>query len=531
MGQRTRLVSFSAALLTTTMIATGVQAGGFDRGGVNIGQLFDEDRFGAIASVTYVSPRRTINNIRRVENIAAGPAISAGIAGALPDAIADTVAAQLGAILPGAIDGAVAGQVGVAIGTTDPAVISAFIADPANAATVGGITAAVTPAVTDAVTAQVTEAVTPAVTASVTEAVTAAVNANPALAPQTADSIDVDGNYFVPRFGIKFNAAPGLDCLLSYTEPFGADAGYGEDNAYSVTAVEFTIDTQDYGATCAYQFGAGTTSVGDSFLRIIGGVSYQELQGFQSRQRFSDFARAGLISIPGTGITNSDGIGFFSVDGDAFGWRAGVAYEIPDIALRAMILYHSEYDYSLSGVQDNTGFGATIPGTAVIPISIQTEIPQALEVNFQTGVREGTLAFVNFKWQDWSQLGVIPIQGGLTPIDGSPTALSFDPLYQDGYTVSAGVGQAFTEDLSAVAALTWDQGTSTISGTQSDTWTLSGGFRYASSENLELSFGGAVGVLEGGFSQPSGGDAANDIFYDFDADFVYAATASVKVKF
>ena len=40
-------------------------------------------------------------------------------------------------------------------------------------------------------------------------------------------SIDVEGDYSVPRVGFKFNVVDPVDCLATYTEPFGAVAEFG----------------------------------------------------------------------------------------------------------------------------------------------------------------------------------------------------------------------------------------------------------------------------------------------------------------
>ncbi|MEN0042011.1 MAG: outer membrane protein transport protein, partial [Pseudomonadota bacterium] len=355
---------------------------------------------------------------------------------------------------------------------------------------------------------------------------------NAALPGASAGNIDVEGAYTNLSFGAKLNVTQGFDCLGHYTQPYGADADYGTNNAQSLSAVEFSIRTKDYGLTCSYQFAAGDFSVGQGFGRVIVGGSYQEIEGFQSRQSFGDFANAGVPAVGG--ITNTAGIGTFSVEDEAFGWRLGAAYEIPAIALRAMVLYSSKYDFDgLTGIQNNTGFGPLIPGTGLVPITLATEIPQALDIKLQTGVREGMLAFANFRWQDWSQLQSITINGGLNPATGGPSSLAFEPFYRDGYTVSAGIGQVITEDLSALAAIGWDRGTSTTSGTQTDTWTLSGGIQYKPVENVEISFGGLVGLLTDGNSVPNPAqqDQSNSVTYSFDNDVVYAVSASFKAKF
>lgn len=416
----------AAVLAAGVSVVSAAQAGGFDRGGVNIDLLFDESRFATEAAVTVVLPQREITNIVRGTNSAA-----------------------------------------------------VFV---------------------------------------------------PGLPPATTASLDVDSDYVVPRLGAKLQLVDNLDCLASYGQPIGADAGYGLNNAYSPTAVEFSIDTNDYGLTCSYKFAAGETSLGKGQIRIIGGVSYQELDGFLSRQSFLDFANIGANSVGG--VTNPSGLGEFNIGGEAWAWRIGAAYEIPEIAFRASLVYSSKYDYDLTGVQNNTGFGAAIPGTQIVPISATTEVPQSLEFKIQSGVAENTLAFFGVKWQEWGKLGIIPIVGGRSPVTGLPTNLSFDPLYRDGWTVTGGMARRINEKLSVLGAVTWDRGTSTTSGTQTDTWTFSGGMAYNPTDKVELRLGGALGVLTSGTSTPSAnGDPANNVTYSFGNDVVAAASLSAKIKF
>ncbi len=404
MGRNTAFKSIGLALLTTSVLSTSAMAGGFDRGGVNIDQLFDTDRFTASAQYTYVDPRRTINNINR-----------SGL--------------------------------------------------PLNS------------------------------------------------------SVDVDSSYNVQRYGLKANLADGVDCLASYSNGFGGTASYGRGNIYSPTSVDFEVKSRDYGLTCAYQFSAGTTSVGDAFARIIVGGSYLEAEGFQSRQSLLFGAPPATPPTPGLGI--------FSITDESYGWRAGVAYEIPDIALRASLVYNSKYDLDFDGTQDISGFFGAPVGTVVFPIQLNTQIPQSIDAKFQTGIREGTLGFLNLRWQDWSQLDVLPV------LNGSNPNLALEPGFQDGYTVTAGIGQVLTDNLAARVALTWDRGTSTVSGTQSDTWSLSAGLRYDVNENVEFNIGGAVGILTSGNSRQLANsiDPSNNNAYTYDNDMLYAISTGVKFKF
>ncbi|MBL8576166.1 MAG: outer membrane protein transport protein [Mesorhizobium sp.] len=329
-------------------------------------------------------------------------------------------------------------------------------------------------------------------------------------------SIKVQGDYTVPRAGFKMNVFEPVDCLATYTEPYGADANFGTGNAYSPTAVDYSIGTKDYGLTCSYKM-----DVGKGVARIIGGVSYGEVDAYLSRQT--------LLAVGNTGI------GVFSLSDSAWSWRIGASYEIPEMALRASVLYNARYNYDgLSGTVDTTGFAGGPLGnfTGVDPVTASSEIPQAVEFRLQSGIAPGWLAFGSVKWQEWSKLGVIPINGVISPVFGTPSAVSFDLLYRDGWTVTTGVGHKFSETLSGVASVTWDRGTSTISGYQTDTWSVASGVSYTATENLEFRLGGSVGVMTGGTSSYSGlGDQANAVIYDFDADVVLAGTASIKLKF
>lgn len=398
-----RLKGLLAAGCCSVALAGVARAGGFDRGGVNIDQLFDAAPYSFDAGVTYVSPHRKLKNVRRLDG-----------------------------------------------------------------------------------------------------------------SGMTSGSIEIGGDYAVPHVGLKVNLFGPVDCLATYTEPYGATADYGTGNAYSMTTAKFEVDTRDFGLTCSYKVPLGKGS-----FRFIGGVSYGQVDAFQSRQTLLAFGNTGL--------------GIFKLSDEAWSWRAGAAYEIPEIAFRASVMYNAPYKYDeLSGTVDTTGFAGGPLGnvTGVFPVYAAAEIPQSVEIKVQSGIAPGWLAFGSIKWQEWSKLQSIPINGVISPVTGAPsTTTSFDPFYRDGWTVSGGIGHKFTDALSAAASVTWDRGTSTGSGYQTDSWNFGAGVSYAPSQNVEFRLGGSIGVLTSGTSTYTGGDAANAVDYEFGNDMVYAGAASVKIKF
>lgn len=340
----------------------------------------------------------------------------------------------------------------------------------------------------------------------------------PTVAPER---VKVKDSYTVPRFGVKANVFDPVDCLATYTEPYGANANYGADNAYSPTGVEFKVDTRDYGLTCSYKI-----QMGNGAAHIIGGVSYQEVDAFLSRQQLR--------------ARGNPGIAIFQLSDEAWSWRVGAAYEIPEMAFRASVLYSGRYNYDgLAGTVDTTGFALgewekRLQNTGIFPVTAAAEIPQALEVKVQSGIAPGWLAFGSIRWQEWSKLGIIPILGVKNPINPAlPNSdVSFDLLYRDGWTVTGGIGHSFTDTLSGAVSVTWDRGTSTTSGYQTDLWNFGVGGSYKPNEHIEIRLGGSLGYWTSGESVfTGGGDTANALSYDFDNDLVTAFSGAVKIKF
>lgn len=322
-------------------------------------------------------------------------------------------------------------------------------------------------------------------------------------------------SYLVPRLGAKVGIGEYVDCMADYSQPYGAHSNPGRNWAGANSNTETDIGSDGYAATCSVKFQAGKGQ-----LRIIGGLSHLEVSGFKERLT--------AVIPPAFGT----GIGRVVLEDSGIGWRAGLAYEVPEIAFRASAVYYSEVKLdSISGVLDLTQ-NPFVPGLggAVTPIFGSATMPQAFEVKVQSGIAPGWLAFGSVKWVDWSVLQSIALCPTATAALGCSSGAvnevtSLDLYYRDGWTITGGVGHKFNDNLSGLVALTWDRGTSTTVGTQSDTWTVAVGGSYTPNENVEIRLGGALGVLTSGSSS----DAR--INYDFSNDLVAALSLSAKVKF
>ncbi len=319
--------------------------------------------------------------------------------------------------------------------------------------------------------------------------------------------------YWVPRIGVKAAFGDSVDCMADYSQPWGAHTKPGSSWMGANDNIETKIESDNYAATCSYKW-----DVGKGQFRIIGGGFYQEVGGFKERLVTPVFA-------PGF-----DGVGRLDLDGSGWGWRAGAAYEIPEYAFRTSLVYNSAVDLdNLEGSIDLTkvllpdGRGGYVPGTKY-DVSSFASMPDSLELKVQSGIAPGWLVFGSVKWTDWSQLQVIQITPNST-LDPRNLPTNLTLLYRDGWTVSGGVGHKFNDQWSGAASLTWDRGTSHGYGNQTDSWTLGTGVSYSPTENVELKFAGAVGLLT------SGSSVGEDVKYDFGNDIVTAVSTSLKVKF
>ncbi|MDI7863341.1 OmpP1/FadL family transporter [Rhizobiaceae bacterium n13] len=345
--------------------------------------------------------------------------------------------------------------------------------------------------------------------------------------PGGPTSVDDTENYAIPRVGFKIGFTDAIDCMADYSQPWGGHTNPGVDWAGANNNVETKVNSDNYSATCSYKFDAGPGE-----FRVIGGGFYQEVDGFQEK----------LVILP---FGFGSGIGRLDLEGNGWGWRAGVAYEIPEYAFRASLVYNSSVDLGdVSGTLDLSQL-PTIPPInpllgQVTPVFANAKMPDVLELKMQTGIAPDWLAFGSVKWADWSQLQAIAVCPTATKgmasctIGGGTDVTSLDLLYRDGWTINAGVGHKFNDQWSGAVSLTWDRGTSHGYGSQTDSWTLGTGVSYKPTEHIELRFAGALGLWTSGESNPTvlnGEPIGDGVSYSFGNDLIAALSTSLKIRF
>ena len=320
-------------------------------------------------------------------------------------------------------------------------------------------------------------------------------------------------NYSV---GAKAALNDNLACLARLNNPGTILEELPEDWNGRFATIKTELTSLGYDLTCALSF---SPTHGHKFS-IIGGGKYIQTE-------INVLKLSALVGAPSLAGVNLEGAGF--------GWRAGVAYEVPEYAIRASLFYDHE-----------TPIEATGSIQTLLPLDGKAEfaMPAALELRVQSGIAPRWLAFAGVKWVNWASLDKLTVRGGL----GGNDLLQIDRIFNfsDGWTVTAGVGHQLTEKMQVGSSVTWDQG---IGGPYSDTWQFGLGGSYKLTEAVTWSLGGALiyktaasGEFVGsetGFgplSDPNNPSDWQTIYKDrfdlsYDASVNFGLTTKLKISF
>ena len=280
---------------------------------------------------------------------------------------------------------------------------------------------------------------------------------------------DMADDYYFANAAIKVQATEQISLGLIYDQPFGADATYQLDgsNFSSSTLNEGTqveVKTQNLTALIGYQptknwnIYAGPvwqTVEADIALR---GRSYQSLSGYNIK-----------------------------VDQEeAYGWLAGAAYSIPEIALRAAITYRSEIKHELDTSE-------TFALGAVVRPNSNTEVvtPQSVNIDLQSGVAKDTLAFANIRWVHWDQFAVKPAAlAAATAARGK--AQNLIDYSDDQWSANIGLSHKFNNKWAGTTSIGYDSGAGnpvTTLGPVEGNWSIGLGAQYSPAQSYFIAAG------------------------------------------
>lgn len=131
-----------------------------------------------------------------------------------------------------------------------------------------------------------------------------------------------------------------------------------------------------------------------------------------------------------------------------------------------------------------------LPSTGDSDTKITT--PQSVNVDFQTGIMEGTLLFANLRWVDWSQFAIKPALFGKTTGLSVAGGLNLVDYTDDQWSGTVGVGRKLHPQVSGSVSVGWDSGAGnpiTTLGPTEGYWNVGVGARYNPIQNVDVSLG------------------------------------------
>ncbi len=303
---------------------------------------------------------------------------------------------------------------------------------------------------------------------------------------------DMAGSYGTFSFAYKRVLKDNLDIALIVDQPIGADVDYPIANApYPFAGSTAEVKSLAVTGLLRYKF--------PSNISVYGGLRAQRVEGTLHIE-----APLALF------VQNAPGMLNYTLEGKPdyrLGYVVGVAWEKPEIAARVALTYNSAIKHTFDTIE--TGL-APVPLTSTMPV----EVPQSINLEFQTGIAADTLLFGSIRWVDWTAFNITP-----TYINTALVSYKNDVI-----TYSLGVGRKFSDHWSGAVIVGYEKHEGTPVGNLGptdgyksiglaatytmDKVKITGGLRY-------VEIGDATTTIGSNFSDNSGIGAGFRIAYNF----------------
>lgn len=353
---------------------------------------------------------------------------------------------------------------------------------------------------------------------------------------------DMAGSYNFIGAAIKFQPTERFSFGFIYDEPFGASAGYRGNNDFVSRPTDVVLaglpvvtgpSIVSNGQLAA--FGLNTDLTGNTDVSVTT-KSLSAIVGFKPMERLTLYGGGvyqeveGNVQLHGSTYSAFNGYGAELSTEREWGWLAGVAYEIPEIALKVSLTYRSEIDYEfdaresvpladalaansaqLGGLVGGLVAAGSIPaqtGQAITNLlnglggglaagTTDLTTPQSVNLDFQSGIMADTIAFGNVRWVEWSKFAIRPAKFGqlseaLGPLIGRPDGFNLVDYSKDQWSANLGLGRKFSERAGGSVSVGWDSGAGdpvTTLGPTEGYWNVGLALRYNPTPKVEISAG------------------------------------------
>ncbi|OTG79993.1 transporter [Acinetobacter sp. ANC 5054] len=285
---------------------------------------------------------------------------------------------------------------------------------------------------------------------------------------------DMAKSYYFPSAAVKVQATDKISLGLIYDQPYGAESEYDA-------------------ASPVFGNGAEGTSVDVKTENLTALIGYQPTENWNFYAGPVWQTVEANIKLRGAAYGGNAKLGTYNIEverEEAYGWLAGVAYSIPEIALKAAITYRSEIEHNAKSKESTL---LPVPSLSGLTSSVDATTPQSVNLDFQTGIAKDTLAFANVRWVHWSQFAVKPtLLGNISSIPAPHVRQNLIDYSDDQWSANVGVGRKFTPKWSGSASVGYDSGAGnpvTTLGPVEGYWNIGLGGQYSPAENYFIQAG------------------------------------------
>lgn len=232
--------------------------------------------------------------------------------------------------------------------------------------------------------------------------------------PDGSSTGDMAEDYSTASLSLKYDLNEQLSLGLFLNQPYGANASYGQ-GAYTGLGADW--DSKGIAVILKYQVNPNVS--------VYGGARSVESQA--------------EITIP----TLAGAYAAQTEKDRQTTYIAGAAYERPELALRAALIYETGITHDFSTTE-------TLNGNVFAAGPTEIEMPQSVTLDFQSGVAEDTLVFGSIRWSEWSVWEVRP-EGFEDISSRRVTGIDNDVM-----TYRVGLGRQINDQISVFGRVTYE---------------------------------------------------------------------------
>ncbi|WP_230661232.1 OmpP1/FadL family transporter [Psychrobacter sp. I-STPA10] len=277
------------------------------------------------------------------------------------------------------------------------------------------------------------------------------------------DSVSKD--YTVYSYGAKTDVNDTVSVGVYYEQPFGSDVYFEGENTFVDYSDKNNIKSSEAIVRSDNFTGLVNVKLGDNF-QVYGGPVLQKLEGslqvHGNPPKTPKEAKESKL-----GVLNSYELDI--IKNTEYGYMVGAAYSKPEIGLKAAITYRSAIDHDMTYAESMP----LVKTPALQPLNLKDsqtakaglELPQSVNIDFQTGLNRTTLLTARARWVPWSKFAIVPPllnENGKflskvvknKVIDQAPVLAYSD----DSYQIELGVAKRLSPQLAVSGNIGWDSG-------------------------------------------------------------------------